>query len=77
MNYAGLNEADLRLAVHLGDFVDELVESFDAVMPIWERLRMSKCQVLGNHVFSPRQGRKNFAGSIWADRGPVLDCREW
>ena len=44
-----LNEADLRFAFHLGDFVDEFPESFDAVMPIWEQLRMSKYHVLGNH----------------------------
>jgi 3',5'-cyclic AMP phosphodiesterase CpdA len=51
-----LNEADLRFALHLGDFVDEFPESFDAVMPIWEQLRMSKYQVLGNHDFQvPRE----------------------
>jgi manganese-dependent ADP-ribose/CDP-alcohol diphosphatase len=53
---ASLNDADLRFAVHLGDFVDEFPESFDAVMPIWEKLRMSKYQVLGNHDFQmPRE----------------------
>lgn len=53
---ATLNDADLRFAVHLGDFVDEFPESFDAVMPIWETLRMSKYQVLGNHDFQmPRE----------------------
>jgi 3',5'-cyclic AMP phosphodiesterase CpdA len=51
-----LNEADLRFAFHLGDFVDEFPASFDAVMPIWEQLRMSKYQVLGNHDFQmPRE----------------------
>ncbi|UUL75504.1 hypothetical protein NG819_15035 [Pseudarthrobacter sp. Fe7] len=51
-----LNEADLRFAFHLGDFVDEFPASFDAVMPIWEQLRMAKYQVLGNHDFQmPRE----------------------
>ncbi|TNB72155.1 phosphatase [Arthrobacter sp. BB-1] len=53
---ATLNEADLRFALHLGDFIDEFPESFDAVMPIWEQLRMSKFHVLGNHDFQmPRE----------------------
>lgn len=53
---ATLNEADLRFAFHLGDFVDEFPESFEAVMPIWEQLRMSKYHVLGNHDFQmPRE----------------------
>lgn len=53
---ATLNEEDLRFALHLGDFIDEFPESFDAVMPIWEQLRMSKYHVLGNHDFHmPRE----------------------
>lgn len=53
---ATLNEEELRFALHLGDFVDEFPESFDAVMPIWEQLRMSKYHVLGNHDFQmPRE----------------------
>ncbi|SDI76145.1 hypothetical protein SAMN04488693_12224 [Arthrobacter subterraneus] len=51
-----LNQEDLRFALHLGDFVDEFPESFDAVTPIWEQLRMSKFHVLGNHDFQmPRE----------------------
>ncbi|MFF4761717.1 metallophosphoesterase [Streptomyces sp. NPDC001292] len=51
-----LNESDLRFALHLGDFVDEYPESFAAVMPIWEKLRMPKRHVLGNHDFQmPRE----------------------
>lgn len=46
-----LNGEDLRFALHLGDFIDEFPESFDAVTPIWEQLRMSKYHVLGNHDF--------------------------
>ncbi|MFC7406524.1 metallophosphoesterase [Georgenia alba] len=51
-----LNDADLRFALHLGDFIDEFPESFDVVVPIFERLRMAKYHVLGNHDFMlPRE----------------------
>lgn len=73
MNHARLNEADLRLAVHL----DEFPESFVAVMPIWEKLRMSKYQVLGKPCVLAAARKQQFAGSTWADQGPLLDCREW
>jgi manganese-dependent ADP-ribose/CDP-alcohol diphosphatase len=48
---AALNDADLDLALHLGDFVDRFAESFADVVPIFERLRMPKYHVLGNHDF--------------------------
>jgi hypothetical protein len=58
-----LNGEDLRFALHLGDFIDEFPESFDAVMPIWEQLRMAKYQVLGNHDFQmPREDLLNVMG---------------
>jgi manganese-dependent ADP-ribose/CDP-alcohol diphosphatase len=46
---AAFNDADLDLALHLGDFVDRFAESFDDVVPIFERLRMPRYHVLGNH----------------------------
>lgn len=53
---ATLNESDLGFSLHLGDFVDRFPESFDAVLPIWNKLRMSKYMVLGNHDFQmPRE----------------------
>lgn len=48
---ATFNDADLDFALHLGDFVDRFAESFDAVVPIFDELRMSKYHVLGNHDF--------------------------
>ena len=48
---ATFNDADLDFAVHLGDFVDRFAESFDAVVPVFERLRMSRFHVLGNHDY--------------------------
>ena len=48
---AAFNDADLDFALHLGDFVDRFAESFADVVPIFEKLRMSKFHVLGNHDF--------------------------
>ena len=48
---ADFNDADLDFALHLGDFVDRFAESFDDVVPIFQKLRMSKYHVLGNHDF--------------------------
>ncbi|MEQ4209526.1 metallophosphoesterase [Actinopolymorpha sp. B9G3] len=48
---AAFNDADLDFALHLGDFVDRLAESFADVVPTFEKLRMSKFHVLGNHDF--------------------------
>lgn len=45
------NDGDLDFALHLGDFVDRFAESFEAVVPIFDELRMSKYHVLGNHDF--------------------------
>lgn len=53
---ATLNDSDLRFSFHLGDMVDEFDESFDTIIPIWDKLRMSKYQALGNHDFQlPRE----------------------
>lgn len=48
---ATFNDADLDFALHLGDFVDRFAESFADVVPVFEKLRMSKYHVLGNHDF--------------------------
>lgn len=47
-----LNSIDLDFVIHLGDFIDRDYESFQVVLPIWERLRMPAHHVLGNHDFS-------------------------
>lgn len=46
------NSMDLEFVVHLGDFIDRDVESFDVVGPIFKKLRMPGHHVLGNHDFS-------------------------
>lgn len=48
---ATLNEEDLAFTVHLGDFVDEGLESLDRLSPVFEKLRSPRHHVLGNHDF--------------------------
>ena len=46
------NTKPLDFTIHLGDFIDQRFESFDDLMPIWNRLTMPKYHVLGNHDFA-------------------------
>ena len=49
---ADFNTMDLAFVTHLGDFIDRDFASFDAVNPIFAKLKAPKVQVLGNHDFS-------------------------
>ena len=44
-----LNKQDLKFVVQLGDFIGKGKDSFDAVLPLWNRLRARKFHVIGNH----------------------------
>ena len=46
------NTMDLDYVVHLGDFIDKDLSSFDVVGPIYKQLSMPGYHVLGNHDFS-------------------------
>ncbi|MBT3194094.1 MAG: hypothetical protein HN341_16240 [Verrucomicrobia bacterium] len=46
------NTLDLAFVTHLGDFIDKDFASFDAVGPIFEKLKAPRYHVLGNHDFS-------------------------
>ena len=48
---ADLNTKDLAFTIQLGDIIDRGKESFDRVLPIFNRLTMPKYHVLGNHDF--------------------------
>ena len=48
----------LDFVVHLGDMIDRDFPSFQAVMPIYNKLRATRYQVLGNHDFSVKDGEK-------------------
>ena len=54
-----LNTMDLEYVVHLGDFIDREIESFDVVIPIFNQLKIAKYHVLGNHDFSVADTYKN------------------
>lgn len=55
------NAQELEFVVHLGDAIDQNIDSFAAVMSIFESSRAEVLQVLGNHDFSSGEGhaRKN------------------
>ena len=47
-----LNTQDLAFVIHLGDLIDRDFDSFDTVMPLFDRCKHPVYQVLGNHDFS-------------------------
>ena len=55
-----LNSYELEYSIHLGDFIDKNFESFDTVVPIWNRLQANRYHVLGNHDFSVADSLKPF-----------------
>lgn len=44
-----LNRRDLEFVIQLGDFIDAGKDSFEALLPIWRKLRMPRRNVIGNH----------------------------
>ena len=53
-----LNHASLDFAVHLGDFIDGDVKSFDTVLPLIAKLNCPVHFVLGNHDFAVAEDLK-------------------
>ena len=49
---------DLDFVVHLGDMIDRDFPSYQAVMPIYNKLKATRYQVLGNHDFSVKDEEK-------------------
>ena len=47
-----LNTHTLDYTIHLGDFIDRDINSFDTLIPIWGGLKSDRYHVLGNHDFS-------------------------
>ena len=52
------NKMELSFVVHLGDFIDRDFESFDKVVPIYNRLKAPHYHVLGNHDFEVADDKK-------------------
>ena len=46
-----LNRQDLAFTIHLGDFIQEDIASFETLLPVYQRLSMPRFHVLGNHDF--------------------------
>jgi len=55
---ATLNQTDIDFTVHLGDFIDGDLKSFDMVLPIARQLRHPLYFVLGNHDFGVPEDKK-------------------
>ncbi|NLS02772.1 phosphatase [Rhizobium sp. P32RR-XVIII] len=49
---AEFNKADLAFVVTLGDIIDGNWESFDAILPLYDKLRHERHFLLGNHDFA-------------------------
>ena len=58
------NRLDLEFVVHLGDFIDRDLASFDDVVPIYNRLKADHYHVLGNHDFEVNDKAKAKVPSI-------------
>ncbi len=46
-----LNKHELAFTVHLGDFINQDITSFDSLVPTWNKLISNSYHVLGNHDF--------------------------
>ena len=53
------NQRDLAFVVHLGDMIDKDFESYDAILPIYNRITAPRHIVLGNHEFSVDASKKS------------------
>jgi hypothetical protein len=52
------NRLDLEFVIHLGDFIDRDLGSFDVVCPLFDQLTVPRYHVLGNHDFSVEDSEK-------------------
>lgn len=53
-----LNTLNPRFTIQLGDLIDGVFSSYDAVLPIYDALAMPHFHVLGNHDFSVEPAEK-------------------
>lgn len=51
-----LNLAEPNFVIQLGDFVDRDFNSYDVIMPIYDKLKMPHYHVLGNHDWGTKSG---------------------
>ncbi len=53
-----LNKDYINYTIHLGDFIDQKIESLDSILPIWNTLKSKTYHVLGNHDFDVSKNNK-------------------
>lgn len=53
-----LNKDSLQYTIHLGDFIDKDIKSFDSILPTWNSLNSETFHVLGNHDFEVEENEK-------------------
>ena len=53
-----LNKDSLQYTIHLGDFIDKNIQSFDSILPTWNSLNSETFHVLGNHDFEVEEDEK-------------------
>ncbi|MFE4242196.1 metallophosphoesterase [Peribacillus butanolivorans] len=49
---AALNQHDLKFTVQMGDMIDRNVDSFNTILPYFNKIKGPKYNVLGNHDFA-------------------------
>lgn len=67
------NAADLAFVVTLGDIIDGIWESFDAILPLYEKLRHPRYFLLGNHDFAVAPDRLASVFARVGMRDPYYD----
>ncbi|MGK0413471.1 MAG: manganese-dependent ADP-ribose/CDP-alcohol diphosphatase [Polaribacter sp.] len=53
-----LNKDSLNYTIHLGDFIDQKIQSLDSILPTWNTLNSKTYHVLGNHDFDVGETNK-------------------
>lgn len=53
------NQEDLEFVIHLGDLIDEDIESFSDVLPLFKKFKAPVYQVVGNHDYSVSKDKKS------------------
>ena len=56
---ADLNARDLRFVVNLGDTIDKIFASFDAILPVFGTLKAPLYHALGNHDYDVEPGTRS------------------
>jgi len=67
------NRRDLAFVIHLGDLIDQRIESVDRVKPIYDGLRAPHHHALGNHDFAVADSEKDGMAALYGMPAPQYD----